>query len=246
MFDAVYAHAFAYIWVKRWFVVYLRWWYHIASATYSLSWNPKAGQEFHTSHSTRISPVDQILDYHAFVLQTLKCRCFGVYSNMDQPCSSIFGLDLSPLCDPRQQRQEFYGCSDPLFTQSFKGRYMPRAVLAGGARKPMVSHGIPWYPMVVWVLLIISELQNMLGTRWLSQVKVPSHSLPPRARQVNRVPWTLLGKQHHSWNNVGWVRLSKAMGDEWRLNWFGVPVLDFTLIFIDVCCGCFAWWIDCG
>jgi hypothetical protein len=57
-------------------------------------------------------------------------------------------LDLSPLCDPRQQRQEFYGCSDPLFTQSFKGRYMPRAVLAGGARKPMVSHGIPWYPLV--------------------------------------------------------------------------------------------------
>lgn len=31
----------------------------------------------------------------------------------------------------RPTEKEFYGCSDPLFTQSFKGRYMPRAVLAG-------------------------------------------------------------------------------------------------------------------
>lgn len=217
MFDAMYAHAFVYIWVKRWFVVYLRWSYHIASATYSSSWNPQAGQEFHTSHSTRISPVDQIPDYHAFVdSKPWNVDVLGGYSNMDQPFSSIFGLDLSPLCDPRVSTAGSLWLQRSTLHPKFQGSlHAPRSA----CRRSPETYLILSYPLVSHGRLGFAHhfgaIQNLLGTRW-GQVKVPSHSLPPRARQVDRVPWTLLGKQHHSWNNVGWVRLSKAMGDDGR------------------------------
>ena len=183
----MYAHAFVYSWVSRWFVVYLRWWYYHSKCIIFLHlWIPKAGQVSPTSHSTRMSPIDQLADYHA--LPILKCQCFwglvqygstmfihfpSIFihvptifhqlSPIFHPCSihfpsiSIFGLDSTfslwtthPL-DP----QEVYGCSDPLFTQSFKGRYMPRAVLAGPGNRFQVSHDIPsgWWLEHDWILV---------------------------------------------------------------------------------------------